>query len=528
MSVSERIAERTALAFAFASAFAFATQVRAEIASVGPADDWCSAIRDAAPGDEVVLQAGEYPDICWIRAQGSEQQPIVIRSAGPASGERARFTYSGSSSNVIEVVEGAHHFVLRDLEWSPTADGVQALRIRDGHHVTVERCRFEGIGAVSITANSEDTTAITVRDCSFFDLQATGLYFGCHNGQDCQATDVVVERNLIEGVQSSGVGYGLEVKLNSHATIRDNAIYRTQGPGIMVYGSDADGPASLIEGNYVVDSENDAGINVGGGPAYVVNNVVIGGGWNPIVAQNYQGRDLMHNVWIVHNTVFGGGITVQGWNDGAGNAIAYNAIAPQGATPLEPASPPGSVVGNIVCDDPAVCFEDVDGPPYLFWPGKDGPLADTAGVGAAPWHPRDDFMGAIRGEHPDVGAFERTDAGQGPGLDEQGHRPDRVGQGDADTDTDTDADSDTDSDADTDSDSDTDSDADSDADTDTDADTDADTDSDADTDADTDADADPGPSDEGCGCGAEPASRTPALPLVLALAALLARRRDMH
>jgi hypothetical protein len=37
--------------------------------------------------------------------------------------------------------------------------------------------------------------------------------------------------------QEDEVGYGLQVKLNSTAVIRDNVIVDTKGPGIMVYGA---------------------------------------------------------------------------------------------------------------------------------------------------------------------------------------------------------------------------------------------------------------------------------------------------
>ena len=109
----------------------------------------------------------------------------------------------------------------------------------------------------------------------------------------------MVERNLIDGVttpyDANAIGYGVQIKLNSFATIRDNSIYRTKGPGIMVYGSNQGGQASLLEGNYVEGSMQEGGIVIGGGPAVVRNNILVGnayedqraGLWQPRPSEKY-------------------------------------------------------------------------------------------------------------------------------------------------------------------------------------------------------------------------------------------------
>jgi len=100
-----------------------------------------------------------------------------------------------------------------------------------------------------------------------------------------------------------------------------------------------------VERNYVEGAVTDAGINVGGGPAIVRNNIVVGNQYHGIWAQDYNGRGLQQNVWIVHNTVLNnptGGIKVSNWLAGAGNVLAFNAIAPLGGTPaLTATSGPG-------------------------------------------------------------------------------------------------------------------------------------------------------------------------------------------
>src|SRR5699024_8973767 len=169
-------------------------------------------------------------------------------------GNRSILDYAGRSSNVIDFDGDAGYIVLRDLFWHPTHDGIDGIKIKQGHDLLIENNTFEGIGGISISANSTDVDHVTVRRNAFRNLDATGLYFGCHNGKDCHATHILIEGNLFDHVDSDAVGYGMEVKLNSRAVIRDNTIYDTKGPGIMVYGSNRGDPPSVIEGNYVEGS----------------------------------------------------------------------------------------------------------------------------------------------------------------------------------------------------------------------------------------------------------------------------------
>jgi len=200
-------------------------------------------------------------------------------------------------------------------------------------------------------------------------LQSTGLYFGCHDGIACHAVNILIRGNLIHTVQpGDGVGYGLEIKLNSYATIIENTVYGSQGPGIEVYGSNRGDPPSLVERNYVEGAQTDAGINVGGGPAIVRNNIVVGNQYNGIWAQDYNGRGLQQNVWIVQNTVLNnqtGGIKVTNWQAGGGPALNAGAdrvfaFAGQCGIPLAARS----VAINIAVTQPTT------GPGFLsFYPG---------------------------------------------------------------------------------------------------------------------------------------------------------------
>jgi hypothetical protein len=381
---------------------------------LGPSDPWCQAINRAAPGDEIILVAGFYSIACSIKVKGAPGSPIVVRSASADPSMRAALAYSGTTSNVLEL-RGAQHIALRWLSFGPTQGGVDAIKLRRSSDVLVEQNLFYGIGGISISANDGDSNRITVRKNVFQNLTSTALYFGCHEGESCHATDLTIEGNFIDRVtplDQNSVGYGLQIKLNSYGIVRDNTVYRTRGPGIMVYGSNRGDPPSIVEGNYVEGSLTDGGIVIGGGAAIVLNNVVVGNAAGGIIAQNYGGRDLQQNVWVVHNTVLengGAGIIVQAWRERRGNVLSFNAIAPRAATmALLPVVPSGTIRGNITCEAIPSCFARATGPPYDLRPAPSGDVAARLGGGPEEWRPVDDFLGRSRGRSTSVGAFERT------------------------------------------------------------------------------------------------------------------------
>jgi hypothetical protein len=398
---------------------------------VNPSSAWCAVVNAAAPGDTIVFSAGSYTGTCSISASGASGFPITLRSQTSAPADRAVLAYPGTSSNIIDVY--GSYLVFRWLTFGPTAPGagVNPIKLRTSvQGIVVDQNAFQGTD-IAVAANSSGSTYqnISITNNVLTNLQSTGLYFGCHDGTSCHALNILIRGNLISGVQAGdGVGYGLEIKLNSYATILENTVYNSQGPGIEVYGSNRGDPPSVVERNYVEGSKNDAGINVGGGPAVVRNNVVVGNGYNGIWAQDYGGRGLQQKVWIVENTALSnqtGGIKVSNWQTGAGNVLAFNAIAPLPGTPaLTPASPiADTLVGNAACSPAAGCFDQPNAAPYDLWPVANGPLIGAAGGGPEPWRPSDDFLCAPRGIAADVGAMQRTSAGTGPSLGGGNPRP---------------------------------------------------------------------------------------------------------
>lgn len=378
---------------------------------VGASKDWCRKVNEAKPGDVVLLGRGFYTQPCGLRVSGEPGNPIVIRSYHPRPGSRAVLVYQGSQHNVLTLRE-VHDLVIKDLDITAKSPAVEGIKIYSSHNITIERSRFHKLKGVSIAVNHGDSSNIVVRNNEFKRVSATPIYFGCHDGVQCVTKDILIEGNLIEGVSpgKGAVGYGIQIKLNSNAVIRDNSIYVTRGPGIMVYGNaDPAGPVSIIEGNYVHRSASDGGIVIGGGPAIVRNNVLVGHGKGGIVAQDYQGRGLQHNIQIVHNTLVDNlvtGIVTENWIANRGNVIANNFIrAPVEQEVIKPKGMIATIEGNVKCTDGSACFMKGDRAPFDFRLPVDSAWIDKAYALPAKYAPKVDFLGLPRQQPATPGAF---------------------------------------------------------------------------------------------------------------------------
>jgi len=397
------------------------------VVNLTPAN-WCGAINGGAPGTTFVLAPGSYTDSCHITASGTAAAPITIRSKGSDTASRANLVYNGTTSNIIDL--GGSYVAVRWLTLGPSQDGVDGIRIRGTHDDVIESNIFQSIGGVGVPNNDGGSTPrITVRGNVFNNGQSTVIYMGCHDGAACHSPDTLIEGNLINGAQpGDGVGSGVQIKLNSYATVRDNTIYNTTGAAIIIYGSSEGDPPSVVEGNYVQGAQDDAGINLAGGPALARNNVVIGNGNFGIWAQDYNGRNLQTNVWIVNNTILNnqaGGIGVQNWQAGRGNVMANNAITPLSGTSAYDTGVSATITGNITCGPASSCFDQPTTAPYDLWPLGGSPLIGEAGNSTQPWSVFDDFMGVLRSAAVDAGAFQRTGSGSGPLLGGGAARPPR-------------------------------------------------------------------------------------------------------
>jgi cytoskeletal protein CcmA (bactofilin family) len=402
MSASRRVVP--AMVWLMLVASAVHAQAR-EIREIGPEADICAEINALPPGAELVLRPGEYAGPCAIRAGGSAGAPTVIRAK--TLSERPRIVYAGSTANALDIK--ADHVTIHGLAVGPTQRNVDGIRIFGRAGIVVEDCEFSGLGGVAVVANHTSNQGLVVRRNTIRDSEATAMYFGCHDGITCVATDLVIEGNYIQTVRAPDpeIGYGIQVKLNSTALVRDNVVLDSKGPGIMLYGAVDSGRASLVEGNVVMGSLRSSGIVIGGGPVVVRNNVAAGNALAGVGLEDYGRRRLLRGVVVAHNTLYR--------NEQAAVAVARNGLLDVAVVNNAVQAKPGGVAlpepqtglrltGNVVCG-PVACF--VDGENQDFSPAPGGPLAGVGAVRVEPWVPARDYFGIPRAVPPTVGAVER-------------------------------------------------------------------------------------------------------------------------
>lgn len=382
---------------------------------IGPETDFCSALRSLPPGDsELVLRPGDYRGGCAIRRGGTAGQPLVVRSALPAT--RARIVYEGRDTNALEI--RASHVAVRHLEFGPTEPDVDGVRIYGASDVAVEGCQFTGVRGVAVVANHANVHGLVVRGNTITASGATAMYFGCQDGRTCVVSGLEIEGNVIRGVTApeNAIGYGIQLKLNATGVVRNNAVVDTKGPGIMVYGASRPGtPPILVEGNVLVGSRGSAGLVIGGGPVIARNNLALRNQEGGIALQDYGHRGLLREIAVVFNTAYaneGPGLVVPATGIGESVVLAGNAVHWRPGQPGVRVAPEARgvlVADNVECT--ASCF--VAAEHWNFAPSAGSPLLGRTAAAATAWLPATDVNQMPRGPRPALGAVER-DAGPLP------------------------------------------------------------------------------------------------------------------
>jgi len=269
------------------------------IFEIDPSVNWCAAIAALRPGDELALKPGDYPGPCKVRRSGEAGLPVVVRAANIK--ERPRIVYDGGNANALEIY--ANHIIIRGLEFGPTQQDIDAVRIYGGNDIAIEDCVFKRLGGIAIVANHDSVRGLVARRNTITDSSATAMYFGCHDGSECIVSNLLVEFNTIARVDAPAgqVGYGIQVKLNSSGVIRHNMIVGTKGPPIMVYGARDENRATIVEHNYVNGSRTSSGIVVGGGPAIVRFNVAKNNADAAVALEDYNRRGLLRGIVVARN-----------------------------------------------------------------------------------------------------------------------------------------------------------------------------------------------------------------------------------
>lgn len=375
----------------------------ADAKEIRPEDELCRAINDPASGEELILLPGEHRGPCMIRRGGTAERPLVIRAK--SADARPRIVYDGQSANVIEV--RADHVVVMGLSFGPTRKSIDGIRIRANKDVSVVDCEFSSMGGIAVVANQSNLHGLRVKGNVIRNSNATAMYFGCHDGQSCRLADVIIEKNLIDGVSAAEneVGYGIQVKLNSPSIIRDNVITDTKGPGIMIYGGREVLEESLIERNFVSGSRGSSGIVIGGGPAIVRNNIAVANSQSGIALHDYAQWGLLRSIKVGFNTVYGneaGGIMAPAGKVAASLMVGNVGASLSGASAFSARQAGLAAEDNLVCNKS--CFADVEKNDFS---ATQNSLLERGGVGyKAAWLPDDDFFAQRRKTPRKIGAVE--------------------------------------------------------------------------------------------------------------------------
>jgi hypothetical protein len=314
-------------------------------------DDWRRVADRLEPGDVLALAPGEYVFGLSLVRGGTPDAPVVVRALDPLDPPRL---VASDRGHVIDV--RADDVRLQGLWFAPTAPSVHAIVLSGVSRVTIEACRFDGIGGLAIVQTMSGR-GLVVRGNHIRDSKSTAMYFGCHEGS-CAVVDVLVEQNHVDGVTAprGAIGYGIQVKLNSTATLRDNVVRDTKGPAIMVYGCDDPAGVSVVEGNVVTASRRSSGIVVGGGPAIVRNNTAADHREAGIALEDYGRRGLLRTIAVENNTVYGnrrGGIMAPR-RRAIEARITGNHVHARRGTPSWPVARRGLLVeSNVDCRDGA-------------------------------------------------------------------------------------------------------------------------------------------------------------------------------
>ena len=387
-----------------------------------PAQSFEQAVETLAPGDTLIVHAGDYFDSgrISIGVKGTASQPVVVRAADGETRPHIRRPASAAAQNTINI-EGATYLTITGLEIS--SNGGDGINLNSGPaYVTLEDLDIHDVD-VGINFRSSMNN-ITVRRNQIHrtgapgDGTGEGMYVGC-NYAECVVRDSVIENNWIHDTQQSSQGDGIEIKLGSYGNVvRDNVIHDTGYPCVLTYGTNGN-PVNVVEGN-VMWNCGDSGIQTAA-DAVIRNNIIFGGTSNGFNSQSHQGA-VPANLHFVHNTIVGGQpcVRLSGWGGRPGLVFANNAIYCEGGGfsvgDLTGVTVSGNVInpsttvfpsgGYVVGDTAATDLTDPVA--HDAYPVEGSTVIDAATPGYAT---STDFNGIARTGAPDAGAYEWT----GPG-----------------------------------------------------------------------------------------------------------------
>ncbi len=241
----------------------------ANVIEIYPGQSFEAAAESLGAGDTLIVHQGTYADTgrISIGVNASAANPVVIMGAEGENPPLIMRPVGAAVQNTINI-EGASYITLKGLEiTSNGGDGIKM--VNDSSYITLED---NHIHQVNVGINFKDNLHhITVRRNHIHSTgtggnTGEGMYVGCHDGS-CAISDSLIENNWVHDTRSASQGDGIEIKLGSHSNIiRDNVIYDTNYPCILLYGTQGN-PRNHVEGN-VMWNCGDLGIQVAADTIY--------------------------------------------------------------------------------------------------------------------------------------------------------------------------------------------------------------------------------------------------------------------
>lgn len=402
----------SAAALPLCAPFAYAATIH-----LNPGGNFETAVESLAPGDTLVVHAGDYVTTgrISITVRGTAAQPVVIEAAAGEARPHIRRAATAAAQNTINI-EGATYLTIRGLEISSNGgDGINMSG--NPAFITLENLEIHDID-VGVNFRSSMNN-ITVRNNHIYRTGADGgtgegMYIGC-NDAACVVRDSLIERNWIHDTRNSTQGDGIEVKLGSYNVIvRDNVIHDTGYPCVLVYGTNGN-PVNVVEGNAMWNC-GDSGIQAAA-DAIIRNNLILESpGSNGFNSQPHQAA-VPQNLQFVHNTIIGGSpcVRLSSWNGRPGLVFANNAIYCDSDNFVIGGLAGVTVSGNVIT--PATSAFPSSG--YRVGQARGTDLSNVAArnvyptaasrlidAGAAQFAAAVDFNGRSRTAAPEAGAYE--------------------------------------------------------------------------------------------------------------------------
>jgi parallel beta-helix repeat protein len=384
-------------------------------------DNFETTVERLQPGDTVIVHEGDYFNTgrISIAVAGTASLPVVVQGAPNEGRPRILRSSTASIQNTINL-EGATYLTLKGLEiLSNGGDGIKiGPGVRGNSLITLEDLVIHDV-AVGINAQS-NVDRLSVRRCHIYDTSGTGegMYLGCHDGS-CIVTNSLIEFNWVHDTLSADQGDGIELKKNSFGNIiRNNVVYNTKFPGILLYGSGG-GALNVVEGNVMWNCIG-GGIQVAA-DALIQNNLVFNSEYG-LISNPHNGVNPK-NLKIVHNTILGSAtcLNIRLWNGNSDIIFANNAVyCTTDTMDLQGGTQNVQLAGNVFFPGAAAFpsgsyvlgrsfAQDFGSGTFNAYPTNDSPLRTT---GDSRYAIAADFDGTIRSTPADVGAYEWSTSGR--------------------------------------------------------------------------------------------------------------------